>query len=289
MIEKLITVDGGVIRKDDVTLTIAPGCLAEETEITLKKHDQSMDFKSLLDLGLIDTLPYVFELLPDGLKFLKPAHLTIRFEAKTTIDSELCILHRTHEDTVWEQVANDIEENIAKGIARMKINRFSFWSYFMAWGGELARFLSHINNSFSCCAYVFYRRQQAMNPLEISVVLISEFVDTNQETPRQLQYHKNKKYIQGGEGVLKTVHTNLQLEISLRFPGIERPPYPFTVDLRLLDSVGFVVNEFEAVDINGPANGLVEVHEVQRNGEKNILWRLNVCEGLKNTREEGDH
>ena len=287
MIEKLITVDGGVIRKDDVTLTIGSGCLAEETEITLIKHDQNMNFKSMLFLGLIETPPYVFELLPDGLKFLKPAHLTIRFEA--TLDSQLCILHRSHEDTVWELAANDIEKNSAKGIARMKINGFSFWSYFMAWGGELARFLSHINNSFSCCAYVFYRRQQTMNRLEISVVLISEFVIRNQETPRQLQYHKNKKYTQGGEGVLKTVHTNLQLEISLQFPGIERPPYSFTVDLPQLDSIGFVVNEFEAVDINGPANGTVEVHEVQRNGEKNILWRLNVCEGVKNTGEEGDY
>ena len=287
MIERLITVDGGVIRKDGVTLTIGPGCLAEETEITLVTDDQNMDFKSLLVLGLIDTPAYVFELLPDGLKFLKPAHLTIRFEARTTLDSELCILHRSHEDTVWELVANGIEKNSAKGIARMKINSFSVYTYFIAKRGKFARFLSHLKNSFSCRAYVFYRRQQTMNPLEISVVLISEYVEDDQA--QQLKDHDNEGYTQGGKGFVKTVHTNRQLEIRLDFPGIERSPYPFKVDLRQLDSGGFVVDDFEAVAINGPANGAVEVHEVQRNGGKNRLWRLNVCEEQNNTREEGDH
>ena len=159
MIVKLITVEGGVIKKGEVTLTIGPGCLAEHTEITLIKHNQNMEFKSLLVLGLIDTPPYVFELLPDGLKFLKPAHLTIRFEAKTALDSELSILHRSYKDTDWELEANDIQENTEKGIARMKINGFSFYTYFIAERGKFARILSHLNNSFSSRAYVFYRRQ----------------------------------------------------------------------------------------------------------------------------------
>ena len=57
---KLITEDGGVIKIDDVILSIGAGCLAKSTEITLILDDQNMVFKSLLDLGLIDAAPRVW-------------------------------------------------------------------------------------------------------------------------------------------------------------------------------------------------------------------------------------
>ena len=292
VVKKLVTVDeGGVIKKDEVTLTIGPGCLAEDTEITLINDDQNLDFSSLLELNLVDTTPRIFEFLPDGLKFLKPAHLTITFEAKTTQDSELFILHGStkdnHPGTVWELVNEEsIKEHSAEGIAKMEINGFCFYTLFKAKRGTLSRILSHLNKSFSCRAYVFYRRM--MNTIDISVVIISHHAEKNhKEIAQQLQDHIEQGYTQGEKGMLKSVQTKRQLEISLHFPGIQRPPYLFEVDVPHLDSVGFVVDHFTAIVISRPANGAVEIHELQRNEEKDRLWRLNVCEEHNATREEG--
>ena len=282
VVKKLITVDGGTIKIDNITLTIGPGCLGEDTEITLMNDDQNLDFKSLLELNLVDTPPRVFEFLPDGLKFLKPAHLTISFEAKTSHDSELFILHGSykgdHLGNVWElAIAKSREEHSPEGIAQVEINGFCFYTYFMAQRGWLSRILSHLNKSFFCRAYVFYRRM--INTIDISVVMISDFVEKNQnEIVGQLQHNLPQGYILGEKGVVKTVYTERQLEISLDFPGIQRRPYSFEVDVPLLDSRGFVVNHFEATAISAPANGAVEIHEVQHDGEKDRLWRLNVCE-----------
>ena len=82
LVKKLITVDGGVMEIDGITLEFGPGCLAENTEITLIKDDRNFAFKSLRKLGLVNDVPRVIEFLPDGLKFLKPACLTVRFETK---------------------------------------------------------------------------------------------------------------------------------------------------------------------------------------------------------------
>ena len=79
MEKKLITVNGGVISIDDITLNIDPGCLLQDTEMTLIKDDHNLAFKSLVDLRLVDTIPRVIELLPDGIKFSKPAILTFKF------------------------------------------------------------------------------------------------------------------------------------------------------------------------------------------------------------------
>ena len=83
LVMKLITIDGGgVMEIDGITLKFGPGCLAQDTEITLIKNDRNLAFKSLHKLGLINAIPRVIECLPDGLKFLKPAWLTVRFETK---------------------------------------------------------------------------------------------------------------------------------------------------------------------------------------------------------------
>ena len=97
-------------------LNIGAGCLLESTEITLIQDDQNMAFKSLLELGLLDAPPQVVECLPDGLKFAKPADLTVRMETPVP-DSELFVLHGSssngdHQDTVWELMTDDIEDKI---------------------------------------------------------------------------------------------------------------------------------------------------------------------------------
>ena len=286
----LITVDGGIINVDDVTLEIGPRCLVEDTEVTLINDNQNIDFKTLLEQGLTDTRPRVFEFLPDGLKFLNPAHLTIRFEAKPSQDSELFILHGSnkddHQGTVWELVNEESIEVNSAGQVKMEINGFCFYTYFKAKRGKLARILSHLNKSFSCRAYVFYRRM--MNTIDISVVMISDHAEKNQkEIAQQLQDHLEQGYIQGEKGMLKPVQTMRQLEINLHFPGIQRPSYLFEVDVPHLDSVGFVVDHFKEIVISRPANGAVEIHELQRNEEKDRLWRLKVCEEPNTTREEG--
>ena len=266
----------------DIILNVDPGCLAKDTEITLIIDDQNFAFKSLLDLGLVDSAPLVVEFLPDGLKFLNPADLTIRFEI-TASDCELCILHgsynRDYQRTVWELVTNDIEENSAEGIVNMKINSFCFFSYIFAKRGKLAQILSHLNHSFTCRAYVLYRRIPSMDMTDISVVLLSEFVDEKEEEDiKQLKDHFEEGYLKGEKGMLKRVHTDRRLEMSLDFPGVEQTPFVVKVDQAELDSVGFVIDIFKGITVKSPANGIVKISEIHRSVESKLLWKLNILE-----------
>ena len=190
MEKKLITVNGGVISIDDITLNIGPGCLLQDTEITLIKDDHNLAFKSLVDLRLVDTIPRVIELLPDGIKFSKPAILTFQFETIPS-DSDLFILHGSYstkyQRTVWEVVTNDIEERTAKGVVNMKIHGFCFYSYIMAKRGKLARILSHLNHSFTldfpefeCAPYSFKVDQPELDSVGF---VIDHFKGTAVQSP----------------------------------------------------------------------------------------------------------
>ncbi len=277
----MMTVDGGIIQIHDIILNVGPGCLAKDTEITLIKDDQNFAFKSLLDLGLVDSAPRVVEFLPDGLKFLKPADLTIRYETPAS-DSELCVLHgsfnRDYQRTVWELVTNDIEENNAEGIVNMKINGFCFYSYIFAKRGKLAQILSHLNHSFTCRAYALYRRIPSMDMIDISVVLLSQFVGDKEEDIEQLQDHFNEGYVKGEKGMLKRVHTDRSFEMSLDFPGVEKTAFAFKVDQAELDSVGFVIDHFKGIPAKSPANGIVKISKVHRSAESKLLWTLRIRE-----------
>ena len=280
--KKIITSNGGSINIDDITLNIGPGCLLKNAEITLIKDDHNFAFKSLVDLSLVDTIPRVVEFLPDGLKFSKPALLTIKFETVSP-DCELFVLHgsynRDYQRTVWEVVTNDIEERTAEGVVNMRINGFCFYSYIMAKRGELARILSHLNHSFTCCAYVFYRRKPPMATLDISVVLVSEFVDGGKTgKSKQLLDHLKEGYTQGEKGMSKRVHTDRSLEVSLDFPELECAPYSFKVDQAELDSIGFVIDHFKGTAITKPACGVVKISEIHRSAGNKTLWKLNVSE-----------
>ncbi|CAB4014829.1 Hypothetical predicted protein, partial [Paramuricea clavata] len=290
LVKKIITTGGGEIKIEDITLSVGAGCLDKDIEITLIKDDQNFAFKSLHDLGLVDAAPRVVEFLPDGLKFSKPADLTIRFENPIS-DSELFILHgsynRDYQRTVWELVTNDIEDNKAEGVVNMKINGFCFYSYVVARRWKIARILSHLNNSFSCRAYALYRRLPSLDTIDISVVFVSKFVDDDREEDiKQLRDHFKDGYVVGDKGKLKRVHTDRRLEMSLQFPEVPSTPISFKVDKAELDDDGFVVDLFKRVAVNRPASGMVKISEVHRSVENKLLWLLDVREVIQEQIDE---
>ena len=281
MVKKLITTEGGVTEIADMVLSIGPGCLENDTEITLIRDDENVAFQSLLNLGLVHTTPRVIEFLPEGLRFLKPAILTIKCK-KSDQDSEHLVLHGSYnpdcQRTVWELVTNELEENNTEEVVNMKINRFCFYSYILAKRGKLARIMSHLNQSFNCRAYAFYRRA-SVDSIDISVVFVSEYVDKQKdENIKQLQDHLDEGYMKGEKGKLKRVHTDRGFEMSLHFPGLERDPSSFKIDEPELDKDGFVVEQFMVTPITSPAWGTVEIKEVHRRAENILKWKLNIHE-----------
>jgi hypothetical protein len=248
----------------------------------LRNSDKDVAIKSLLDLRLVDTAPRVVEFLPDGLKFLKPAHLTITFQ-NTVSNTELFVLHGyynpNYQKTIWELVTNGIEERNVKGVCNTKIHGFCFYMFILATRGMLARILSHLNHSFTCRAYTLYRRLSSLDTIDISVVLLSEFVDDDKgENIKQLNDHLDLGYVKGEKGLLKRIHTDRRLEMSLHFPGVENTPFSFNVDQPQLDSVGFVIDHFQEIAVKSPASGKVEISGVHRREENESLWRMNIGE-----------
>ena len=236
--------------------------------------------KSLFDLGLVDAPPKVVRFLPNGLKFLKPADLTVRFE-KTVADSECFTLrgfcNKINRRTIWELVNNGIVEDNVEG--RVKINSFCFFMFILARRGKLARILSHLNHSFTCRAYLLYRRPPSMDTMDISVVILSEFLDKDKESDiRQLKCHIEAGFVVGEKGVLKRVHTHRLLKMCPYFPGINSTPFYFKVDQPQLDSVGFVIDHFKKVAVKCPASGAVKISDIFRGDKNESLWELNVCE-----------
>ena len=142
----------------------------------------------------------------------------------------------------------------------------------------IARILSHLNQSFTCRAYSLYRRLGTSDMIDIAVVLISEFLDdNNEEDIRQLKDHYDEGYTKGERGMLKRVDTDRRLEMFLDFPEVDGTSISFKVDQPQLDSVGFVIDDFKGISVKHPANGRVKVHEVPPT-ENRLLWNLNVRE-----------
>ncbi len=247
------------------------------------KDSQSIaQVESLFDLGLVDAPPKVVQFLPNGLKFLKPADLTVRFE-KTVSDSECFTLHgfynNIHQRIVWELVNNGIEEDNVEGVSHVKINSFCFFMFISATRGMLARILSHLNHSFTCRSYVLYRRLPTIDIMDISVVMLSEFLDEDKESDiKQLKYHFEANFVVGEKGVLKRVSTDRHLKMCLCFSGIKSTPFVFTVEQPQLDSVGFVIDHFKKVAVKSPASGAVKISDINPDDENESLWELNVCE-----------
>jgi hypothetical protein len=118
-----------------------------------------------------------------------------------------------------------------------------------------------------------------VNAIDISVVILSEFVDENEEADiKQLKDHLKAGYVKGEKGMLKRVYTDRRLEMSLHFPGVENTPFAFVVDQPQLDSVGFVIDHFKGIAVKSPVSGKVKISEVDRNIENESLWRISICE-----------
>ena len=266
---------------------IGPECLAEDTEIKLINDDQNNDFTSLISTGLVEDNPRVVRFFPTGLQFLKPADLFIRLPSKRFLHQlELFILHgtyhREYQETTWELVTNGIEECDDKRTMNVQVNSFSFYSYIFTTRSKLAQILSHLNHSFTCRAYAFYRRVPSLKTIDVSVVLVSEFVDEKTgEDVKQLTDHHVLGYVLGEKGTLKRVRTNRFINMTLDFSGIENIPVKFKVNKSELDSIGFVADHLKKVEINRPANGEVKLSEVHRNTDNKLLWRLDVSENVE--------
>ncbi|XP_028404411.1 uncharacterized protein LOC114527036 isoform X2 [Dendronephthya gigantea] len=285
--KKLITANGGIIKLGDVILRINSGCLAEDTEITLRIDHQHVDIKSLFDLGLIQGASSVVEFLPNGLKFLKPADLMFKHE-RTVSDNELFILRGSYNCNyrriIWELVVGDIIENTKEGFVNASIEGFSFYLFILATRGVLANLLSHLNNSFTCFAYALYRRQPASNELiNILVVLVSEFVDDNDEKDiKMLKDLYEAGYVKSEKGTPKRLQTDRCFQMCLDFPEYKDRPKLFYVDQPQLDSIGYVIDHFKRVPIKYPAKGTVTISEVlseeNSTAESDLPWVLEIDE-----------
>ncbi|XP_028392646.1 ankyrin-1-like [Dendronephthya gigantea] len=283
--DKLATIgpSGGVIQLDEVTLEIPAGSLTEDTKITLAKKDPR-DFipNSLQRLRLPVARQRAVELLPRGLKFLKPAVLLIRSKW-TVFNSKHFILHGSYNDNqqkmVWNVMTHDINSDEDKEVLIAKINGFSVVSdIFLTIRGMFARIQCHYNYSFVCRAYVLYRRQRSMAAIDIAVVLISEFVDVNDEEDiKQLKDHFDEGYLIGEKGSLTRVNTDRRLQICINFLGVESNQDSFKINQILLDSDGYVyaINNISGVALAGPVDGNVEIREEI---EDVLLWKLTVRE-----------
>jgi hypothetical protein len=120
-----------------------------------------------------------------------------------------------------------------------------------------------------------------MDTIDISVVLLSEFVDEDQgEDIKQLKDHLEAGYVKAEKGLLKPVCTDRYLEMCLDFPEIEfeSTSFSFKVDQSELDSVGFAVDHFKRIAIKSPANGAVNISEMGQRPKNESLWMLKVCE-----------
>ncbi|XP_028404382.1 uncharacterized protein LOC114527015 [Dendronephthya gigantea] len=292
-VKKNITPEGGVMKLDEAVLRIGAGCLVEDTEITMINDSENLDFKSLVDLDLISAMPSVFEFLPDGLKFLKPADLELTIRLKRIApDLELFLLrgsyNHNYEKMIWELVADGIDENKTDGVINVKIDGFSVYTFFSAMRGLISRILSHLNYSFTCVAYAFFRRLPPIDKIDFAVVLVSEFVDEYEEKDiKQLKDHLKEGYIKSDKGMAKRVQTDRSLQMHLDFSGIELSPFVFEIDQPQLDSIGYVIDHFKGVSIESPASGNIKIGEEVCDINSEFLWKLKIHENEDDTNENG--
>ncbi len=125
----------------------------------------------------------------------------------------------------------------------------------------------------------FYRRLPSTDTIDISVVMLSEFLDEDEEYDiKQLKDHFKAGFVQGEKGMLKCVYTCRLLKMCLYFSGTYIPPFVFKVDQPQLDSVGFVIDHFKRIAVKSPASRAVKISDIPRGDKNESLWDLNVCE-----------
>ena len=113
---------GGVVRTADgnVSLTIPAGALSQSTTISL----QPIENKAFLGIGS------AYEFSPDGLKFAKPAQLTVKYAAGSLdgTSPEAIGIAFQDEKRVWQGKAAKV--NPTEGTFTASVPHFSSWAFF---------------------------------------------------------------------------------------------------------------------------------------------------------------
>jgi hypothetical protein len=121
-ISQSIGPSGGVIRTADgkVSLTIPSGALSQPTTISL----QPIENKAFLGIGS------AYEFSPDGLKFAKPAQLTLQYEAGSLAGTspEAIGIAFQDEKRTWQGTAAEV--NVNEGTFTASVPHFSSWAFF---------------------------------------------------------------------------------------------------------------------------------------------------------------
>ncbi len=114
--------EGGVVRTADgkVSLTVPAGALTQATTISL----QPIENKAFLGIGS------AYEFSPDGLKFAKPAQLTVKYEAGSLdgTSPEAIGIAFQDEKRVWQGKAAQV--NPTEGTFTASVPHFSSWAFF---------------------------------------------------------------------------------------------------------------------------------------------------------------
>ena len=104
--------------------------------------------------------------------------------------------------------------------------------------------------------------------------MISEFVESEEKDIKQFKDHFEMGFEKGQKGMLKRVHTDRILVMSLVIPGVETMSHSFLVDQSRLDSVGFVVDYFRGIAIEGQEKGTIMISEAREGSD--FLWYMDV-------------
>ena len=76
----------------------------------------------------------------------------------------------------------------------IEINSFCFFMFILARPGKLARILSHLNHSFTCRAYILYRRIPSMDMIEINSFCFFMFILARRGKLARFLSHLNQSF-----------------------------------------------------------------------------------------------
>jgi hypothetical protein len=121
-ISQSIGPEGGVIRTADgkVSLTVPAGALTQSTVISL----QPIENKAFLGIGP------AYEFSPDGLRFAKPAQLTVEYEAGSLAGTSPDAIGIAFQDEkhVWQGTSAKVDTR--QGTFTARVPHFSSWAFF---------------------------------------------------------------------------------------------------------------------------------------------------------------
>ena len=277
--EAITRSDGGKLRTENAVLEIGPGCLLEDTVITMIQYNQNSPLQHLADRELVDNVPVVLELLPDGLKFFEPgADMTVLIpEGDPSL--KLFVFYGSRENEskkiTWQFVDDEHVVKVEIGTVQIKVHHFCFFGIFRSRKSE-AHAISFCNHSYNCHAVGLYRRIPSFPNLEIAVVLYTEFVKREECQIQNLISNREDPYIVGEKGPIKRLDTNQPLKVFLDFPGTNVEPVKVDVDEDQLDRFGMVVDDLPEIPNVCPTSGMIMIHACAEN--EKLVWKMHIRE-----------